>query len=262
MDDLPATSAAPLSVGELATLAGITVRTLHHYDAIGLLTPSERTAGGYRAYTAADIERLQRILFYRELELPLDRIRQLIDDPEADERDHLRRQHALLSERIERLQRIRDAVQTTLEAHDMSIDLTPEERLEVFGDQDPAQYDDEVRERWGDTDAFRQSQRRAKQYSKDDWVAIKAEQEAIGAAFAAALQAGEPADSEAAMAVAERARRQIDERFYDCSHAMHCKLAELYVTDARFTKTFEDQAPGLAQFVYDAIQANGDRAER
>ncbi len=260
MDDVPATSVPPLSVGALAKLGGITVRTLHHYDELGLLTPSERTGAGYRAYSAGDVARLQRILFYRELELPLDRIRQLLDDPEADERDHLRRQHALLGERIDRLQRIRDAVQTTLEAHEMSIDLTPAERLEVFGDHDPAQYEDEVRERWGDTDAYRQSQQRSARYTKDDWKAIRAEQEEIGAAFAQLLRAGAPADGEAAMDAAERARLQIDRRFYACSHDMHRRLADMYLADPRFTAHYEDQADGLAQYVHDAIHANGDRA--
>lgn len=249
-----------LPVGALAKLAGVTVRTLHHYDEIGLLVPSERTAAGYRSYTDADVARLQRILFYRELELPLDRIHALLSDPEADEQDHLRRQHELLGERITRLQRIRDAVATTLEAHDMSIDLTPEERLEVFGDKDPSQYSTEASERWGDTEAYRVARERVKTYTKDDWKRVVAKAEAIEADFASALLAGEPADGEVAMDLAERARLQIDQAYYPLSHDMHVNLADLYIEDARFTKHYDDRAPGLAQFVHDAIDANAARA--
>lgn len=259
MSDASTTRA--LTVGALAKLAGVTVRTLHHYDEIGLLVPSERTAAGYRTYTDVDIARLQRILFYRELELPLERIQGLIDDPEADERDHLRHQLSQLGERIHRLQRIRDAVQSTLEAHDMSIDLTPEERLEVFGDHDPAAYDAEVKERWGDTDAYRVSRERTRRYTKDDWLRIKADGEAVEAAYVDAMRAGVAATSERAMDIAERARRHIDETSYPVSYEMHRGLADLYLADERFTKHYEDRAEGLAQFVHDAIHANADRAD-
>lgn len=259
MTDAPSTRA--LTVGAVANLAGVTVRTLHHYDEIGLLVPSERTAAGYRTYTGADVARLQRILFYRELELPLDRIHQLIDDPEVDESDHLRHQLTELGERITRLQRIRDAVATTLEAHGMSIDLTPEERLEVFGGKDPSQYSTETSERWGDTEAYRVARERIKHYSKDDWKRVMAAADAIEAAFASALLDGEPADGGRAMDLAERARRQIDEAYYPLSHAMHVNLADLYIEDPRFTKHYDDRAPGLAQFVHDAIDANAARHE-
>ncbi len=181
-----------IGVGALADLAGVTVRTLHHYDEIGLLAPSGRSAAGHRAYDEADVARLQRILFYRELELPLDRIQQLIDDPGVDEYEHLRRQYHLLGERITRLQRVRDAVQTTMEAHTMSIGLTPEERLEVFGDDDPSKYSTEASERWGDSEAYRVSRERIRRYTKDDWKRVMAKAEAIEVEFAAALAAGEP----------------------------------------------------------------------
>lgn len=249
-----------LTVGALAKLAGVTVRTLHHYDEIGLLAPSERTAAGYRTYTDADVARLQRILFYRELELPLDRIHQLIDDPEVDETGHLRRQFTELGERITRLQRIRDAVATTLEAHDMSINLTPEERLEVFGENDPSKYSTEASERWGDTEAYRVARERVKRYTKEDWKRVMAEAEAIEAAFAEAFLAGEPADGAISMDLAERARLQIDSAYYPLSHEMHANLADLYIEDARFAEHYDKRAAGLAQYVHDAIDANVARA--
>ncbi len=248
-----------LTVGAVAHLAGVTVRTLHHYDAIGLLTPSGRSAAGYRRYSGADIERLQRILFYRELEFGLDQIKQAMANDDADALDHLRRQHVLLRNRMEHLRRLADAVTTAMEAHQMGIDLTPEERLEVFGSFDPDQYEDEVRERWGDTDAYRESARRAARYTKADWARIKARGEEVNRRFADAMGAGLPADGPEAMDAAEAHRQSIDEAYYACSYEMHRGLGEMYLADPRFTATYESLAPGLAQYVHDAILANAAR---
>src|SRR5690606_37281773 len=94
------------SVGQVAGFAGVTVRTLHHYDDIGLLVPSERSPAGHRRYSDADLDRLQQILFYRELGFPLEEVAALLDDPDADPRAHLRRQHELLTARIEKLRKM------------------------------------------------------------------------------------------------------------------------------------------------------------
>ena len=125
-------------VGQAANLAGVTVRTLHHYDEIGLLTPTDRATGGYRRYGLRDLGRLRRILFYRELGFPLDEIATILADPRADAAEHLRRQHRLLSERIERLQAMSAAIEKELEAQQMGISLTPEEQFEVFGTDSPS----------------------------------------------------------------------------------------------------------------------------
>src|SRR3954447_20798172 len=103
------------SVGEVAGYAGITVRTLHHYDGIGLLRPSGRSHAGHRRYDDADLDRLQRILFYRELGFALDEVAVLLDDPDADPYEHLRRQHQLLISRIERLEQMAAAVRAAME---------------------------------------------------------------------------------------------------------------------------------------------------
>lgn len=248
-----------LRIGTVARMAGVTVRTLHHYDDIGLLRPSGRSDAGYRRYTEADIERLQQILFYRELEFGLDQIREAMADGASDTLDHLRRQHRLLQERIERLRRLSDAVAKAMEAHQVGINLTPEERLEVFGDFDPDSYADEVEERWGDTDAYRESARRAARYTKDDWARIKAEGGAVLERFAAAMRAGLSSDGADAMDAAEAHRRQIDEAFYPCSYEMHRGLAAMYIADPRFTATYEAVAPGMAHYVHDAILANAAR---
>ncbi|MFI2764587.1 MerR family transcriptional regulator [Streptomyces echinatus] len=247
------------SVGQVAGFAGITVRTLHHYDEIALLAPSERTHAGHRRYSDADLDRLQQILFYRQLGFPLDEVAALLDDPDADPRAHLRRQHELLTARIEKLQKMAAAVEHAMEARTMGISLTPEEKFEVFGDFDPDRYADEVTERWGDTEAYRQSQGRTASYTKEDWKRITGEMDAIHHRMAGLLAGGVPADSEAAMDVAEEHRRFITGTYYDCGHEMHACLGEMYVADERFTATYEAIRPGLAVYMRDAIVANTAR---
>jgi DNA-binding transcriptional MerR regulator len=248
-----------MNVGQVAELAGVTVRTLHHYDRIGLLSPSGRTSAGYRSYSAADLDRLHQVLMYRELGFPLEEVATLLDDLDADPAAHLRRQHRLLRDRIERTQAMIAAVEKEMEARQMGISLTPEERFEVFGEHDPAQYEAEVEERWGETEAYAQSKRRTAAYSKDDWVRIKAEGEDVERRFAEALRSGVAADSEQAMDIAEEHRQQISRNFYDCPPQMHAGLGRMYVEDERFTAHYEKLAPGLARYVSTAVQANAAR---
>jgi MerR family transcriptional regulator, thiopeptide resistance regulator len=247
------------SVGQVARYAGVSVRTLHHYHEIGLLSPGSRTRSGYRRYGARDLERLQQVLFYRELGFPLEEIAAILDDPGTDAAAHLRRQHGLLNQRIDRLRDMVVAVERAMEAEKMGISLTPQERFEVFGDGDPGQYAEEAEQRWGETDAYRQSQQRTRSYTKADWLAIQAEAEAVNRRFAAAMAAGEPATGEVAMDAAEAHRRHIDRWFYDLGYPAHRGLAEMYLADPRFTANYEEVAAGLAQYVHDAIVANADR---
>ncbi len=248
-----------MNVGEVAALAGVTVRTLHHYDRIGLLSPSGRSAAGYRQYAPADLDRLHSVLLYRELGFPLEEVATLLDDPSADPEAHLRRQHALLRNRLERTSAMVAAVEKEMEARAMGISLTPEERFEVFGEHDPAQYDAEVEERWGETEAYAQSKRRTAAYTKDDWLQILAEGEDVEARFAEALRSGVPADAEQAMDLAEEHRQQISRSFYDCPPEMHADLGRMYVEDERFTAHYDQRAPGLARYVSTAVQANAAR---
>lgn len=248
------------SIGQIARIAGVTVRTLHHYDHIGLLHASERSAGGYRMYTDDDVERLQRILFYRELELPLDRIADLVDDPVTPPEVHLRRQRVDLVRKVERLNAVIDAIDKSMEARKMNIKLTAEERLEIFGDFLPEEYEDEAKERWGDTDAYKQSARRTSSYDKEQWLAIKTESDDINDRLIKAMHSGVASTDAQAMDLAEEHRQHITRWFYDCGYDIHRGLGQMYVADERFTKNYEDLAPGLSQYVSSAMIANADRA--
>jgi DNA-binding transcriptional MerR regulator len=250
------------TVGAVAKLARASVRALHHYDEIGLLKPSARSRSGYRLYTDRDLERLQQILFFRELGFSLEDIARILNEKRFDRKKALVAQRALLLEKGERLRAMIALVDKTLDAIETGATMEPEEMFEVFGDFDPKAHEAEAEKRWGATDAYAESARRTKQYTKKDWKAVRDEMQAIGAAFAEALASGAKPGEPRVMDIAERARMQIDRRFYPCSRAMHVALGQMYVTDPRFAEAYERIRPGLAQFVCDAIRANGERDGR
>ena len=244
------------SISEAATFAGVSARVLRHYDDIGLLRPSDRSDAGYRRYSDDDLLTLQRIVAYRAMGMGLDEIRALLAATPADAIDQLERQEHALRSAMERLTTQLEDVTMTRKARRMGMQLTPDEIRELFGDEDPTQHQQEVEERWGDTDAYRESHRRTSRYTKADWMRQAAESGDIEGAFVEAMQAGFPADSAEAKAAAERHRMQIDTWFYPCSHEMQTGLAEMYIADPRFTAHYEARAEGLAQYVHDAIIAN------
>ncbi|MBB5137046.1 DNA-binding transcriptional MerR regulator [Thermocatellispora tengchongensis] len=250
-----------LSVGEVAKLAGVSVRTLHHYDEIGLVRPGGRTRAGYRRYGDEDVERLQQVLFYRELGFPLEEISAILADPSAGTVTHLRRQRELLSMRIRRLEAMVAAVDTALEAHTMDIKLTPRERLEVFGEFRPEDHAAEAERRWGGSAAWQESQRRMGSMTGQDWVRFKDEGALVVDGFLKALADGEPAGGERAMELAEQHRAHITRWCYECTYDIHRGLGDLYVSDPRFTAAYDSQAPGLAAYIREAIHANAERAE-
>ena len=249
-----------LTVGQVAETFGVTVRTLHHYDAVGLVVPSGRTPAGYRLYTDADLARLATVVTYRRLDLPLDEVKALLDGDGTPE-EHLRRQRAVVVSRLDELAELVTAIDRALEREMEQQPATTEDLKELFGDGFGDEYAAEAEERWGHTDAWRQSAERTRRYTVADWEAVKDEQDRVNAALVSAMEDGEPPTSERAMDAAEDHRVLIASRFYDLDHAFHRGLADMYVADPRFTRTFEDIAPGLARYVHDAIHANADRHE-
>ena len=247
------------SIGEVARMSGVSVRMLRYYDEIDLLNPTDRSVSGYRQYEEADLLRLQRILSYRATGLSLAEIREALSG-NAEVIPTLEEQQRLLEARIAQLQTQLIAVQRTRKAHIMGINLTPEEIFEVFGEQDPTEHAEEAQQRWGETDAYRQSHQRTSRYTKADWEAAKADAESAVLMFVAAMAAGLPADSEDAMAAAEAHRASITRWYYDCSYDMQTGLAAMYLADERFKQHYENYAVGLAQYVHDAIYANAMRA--
>ena len=250
------TTGVTLTVGQVAERFGVTVRTLHHYDEIGLLSPSERPHAGYRLYTEEDLTRLQHVVVYRRLGFALEDVAMLLEHPEGAV-EHLRRQRTAVLQRLGEMRDLVTAIDRALEREMSNQPATPDEMKELFGEGfHDAQA--EAEERWGETDAWRQSQERTKGYTKADWEEVRAESDRTHQAFTDAMDAGEPPTSEMAMDAAELHRASM-QRFYDCSYEMHRGLADMYVSDPRFTATYDEIRPGMAHYVRDAIHANADR---
>jgi len=244
-------------VGDVSRIARISVRALHYYDEIGLLLPTARTAAGYRLYTDQDLLRLQQILIGRELGLSLEDIRRSLDEPSFDIRKALLAQKAQLQERAAQTAAMIAAVDAALAIVTSNNQGGPMER--IFEGFNPAEYETEVQERWGGTDAYKEAARRTKRYTKDDWQRHRSEQEAIYVEAAALMNGGTAPAADAAVMVAERHRRLIDRWFYPCSIDAHRGLATLYESDVRFSAGIDRQAPGLAAFLAAAIRANAAR---
>jgi DNA-binding transcriptional MerR regulator len=240
------------TVKEVAEASGVTVRTLHHYDEIGLLRPRERSEAGYRLYSHADLERLQEILGWRQLGFALAQVQALLDEPGYDRAGALRRQRGLVEAEAERLSSLRAALDVAIAAEESGKEQDVKTMFEGF---DPKEYQEEARDRWGGTPEYEESIRRTRSYGEAEWAAIREEGDAIAAEFAALMEAGADPGGPDATALALRHRAYLSRWFYDCSPQIHHGLAEMYVADERFTKKWDAHAAGLAHYVRDAILA-------
>ncbi|GMR01865.1 MAG: MerR family transcriptional regulator [Acidimicrobiia bacterium] len=242
------------TVGDIASMAGITVRTLHHYDEIGLLTPSHRTESGYRMYDDEAIERLQAILSYRSLGLGLDEIAAAIDD--ADEAIKvLRDARQRVLERIKHLEVIAMTLTRTITDHARGDTMSTEDKLSAFGDFDPAEHEQEAEDRWGATDMYKESTRRTSSYQPQDWEKIKSEANTIYQDLVALMNAGIPAESDEAAALVEEHRAHISRWYYECSPRNHAALGRMYVANPRFAVNIDDAGEGLTEYLSAAIAA-------
>lgn len=246
-------------VADVARVSGVSIRALHHYDAIGLLAPTGRTEAGYRLYTDADLLRLQQILIGRELGFSLEEIKRSLDDPRFDHRQALLEQRRHLESKAQALEHMLHAVDAALAVVGRDPNGGVMDTSELFGGFDPSKYEAEARERWGDTDGYKESIRRTQRYTPEDWKRQQAEQGAIYADAAAAMRRGLEPTAAAALEIAERHRQSIDTWFYPCSKAMHAGLADMYEADDRFRASIDRAGEGLTTFLAAAIRANAAR---
>jgi DNA-binding transcriptional MerR regulator len=250
------TSVMAYTVGEVAKIAKVSVRALHHWDEIGLVKPSRRSPKGYRLYTDSDLDRLQQVLFFRELGFRLEDIVANVADPAFDRRAALNAHRALLSERVEHARALLDLVDRTLRAMDGEETMSPEDKFEAFGSFDPDAHEAEVRARWGETASYREASKRTQRYTKDDWAMLRAEADATNVALAALMTEGVAPSDARAMALAEQHRLHVDRWFYPCSYAIHVGLGAMYADDPRFAAHYDRVRDGLARYLRDAIEAN------
>lgn len=239
------------TVKELADLAGVTVRTLHYYDEIGVLQPSGRTESGYRLYNQKDVMRLQQILLYKEFEIPLTQIQSLLDDPDFDITTALYEHKEKLVQKHGRYKKLIETIDKTLqkiEGHNELI--TDKELYEGFSVQQREEYHTEAVEKWGN-ERVQQSIARVKKFTKSEWEQIKSENEDLHKQL---VQVMNTPVSDAAVQKLVDTHRQSIEVFYNVTEEIYRGLADMYVQDERFTAFYEKYAPGLAHFLSDAMK--------
>lgn len=245
-----------LTIGEAAELLGVTVRTLRHWESIDLLVPSWRTLGGHRLYVDADLERAQRILVYREIGLPLAEVRGLVDG-DGDAREHLERQRRLLVDRASHLRRIIGAVDEMLEEMSMNdgknTTMDARAAAEKFGGGWRQDFADEAEARWGDTEAWEQSQQANANRTEEEWAQMYADQEALVAKLAQAIGDDVDPDSELGREVSAMHRAGVA-KHYECGHGRQVILARMYLVDERFHEAYGGVEP--TKWLVAAIEAD------
>lgn len=238
------------TVSQLARMAGVSVRTLHHYDQIGLLRPSARTEAGYRLYGRPELLRLQQILLFKELDMPLDEVRRTLDEPGFDLVTALKQHRQLLQRRMERLVRLLETIDRTIgQLTEDDVTLTDEELYEGFTAEQIERYKREARELY-DPALVEESERRVRKMSREQWKAIGAEGEAVTQGLAA-LADRDPGDPEVQKLIARH--HAWIENFYPCSAEVYRGLGRGYVEHPEFRAFYEKRRPGLAAFLAAAM---------
>ncbi len=240
-----------MRIKEFAELTGVSVRTLHYYDEIGLLHPSEiDRASGYRYYDAASLERMQEIQFYRELDFPLKQILEIITSPNYDKKLALQKQRELLILKKQRLERLISALEDAEKGeHIMAKNVFDNSEFE----QAREKYAQEAKERWGDTDAYAENSKKTSGYSKDKWNEVLTGMEEIFKGFADLLEKGLTADSEQAQKQVAKWQQYITDTQYTCTKEILAGLGKMYVCDERFQKNLDKYGKGTAEFMSRAI---------
>lgn len=242
-------------VKEVADLVGISVRTLHHYDQIGLLKPKSVASTGYRLYADHDLERLQQVLFFKELGFSLHDIKSILDSPGFDRKQALKSQKQLLIEKKKRLEAIINLVQQTIDTIEGGSTMPNTEMFKSFDmteiEKHQKQYADEVKQKYGNTDAYKESQRKTTNYTKENWAAIYEKSNEIYNNIAALMDRS-PEDPKVQEEIGKW-RQHISDNFYNCTLEIFRGLGDLYVQDQRFTANIDKVKPGLAKFMKEGI---------
>ena len=237
-----------LTIGALSRLSCVSIRALHHYDQIGLLRPSEVATTGYRFYDDASIERLWQILFFRELDFPLGDIAAILSSPGFDRMHALEEHRMLLLQKRERLDNLISLVSNAIKG-ETTMEFKPFDTSKF--DAMREEYAAEAKERWGDTDAYRESARRTAKYSKEDYKRLEAEAGEIFAAFGA-LVGTDPAD-ERVQALVKRWQAHITANYYTCTDEILAGLGQMYMLDERFAQNIDQHGAGAAKLMSAAI---------
>lgn len=239
-----------MHIKEFAKLTGVSVRTLHYYDEIGLLKPAFiDEQNGYRDYDENSLGRMVEILFYRELDFSLKSILEILSSPDYDKAAAIRKQKELLTLKKERLERLISALD---EAEKGEIPMNTFNNNEY--ETARKQYAEEARQRWGNTDAYKESEQKSVDYSADKWNDVNAGLNAVLAEFAAAIKDGATPESETAQSLVKNLQQYITDNFYTCTNEILAGLGQMYVADERFKTNIDKNGAGTAEFISEAIR--------
>ena len=234
-----------MQIKEFAEITGVSVRTLHYYDEIGLLKPAfvdEWT--GYRHYDEESILRMQEILFYRELDFSLKSIDEILSSPDYDKEKALREQKQLLILKKERLEGLISAIDRAEKGENI---------MTAFDNSEFENYKHEVKEKWGNTDAFKEHAEKTKNYSREKWNSLSDEMNNIFGEFSVCMKNGIHPDSEDVQSLVKRLQNHITENYYQCTKDILAGLGQMYVYDERFRNNIDKNGDGTAMYVNEAI---------
>ena len=239
-----------MQINEFAKLVSVSVRTLHYYDEIGLLKPAfVDEQNGYRFYDEISLERMQEILFYRELDFELKSIAEILSSPDYDKQKALAEQRKLLILKKERLERIIAALDSA-EKGKITMSAFDNSDYETARNQ----YEAEAKQRWGETSAYKEHAEKTADYTKDKWQKVNDGLMTVLAKFAECMNAGNTADSDKAQALVRELQNYITENYYTCTNEILAGLGQMYVADERFKTNIDKHSLGTASFVREAIE--------
>jgi DNA-binding transcriptional MerR regulator len=250
-------------VNKLAKLAGVSTRTLRYYDELGILKPARINSSGYRIYGEAEVDMLQQILFFRELDVSLDNIKLIITSKTFDKTKALKEHHEKLLEKRKQLDTLIKNVEKTIDKDERRIIMSDKEKFEGFKqklvDDNEKKYGKEIREKYGE-DVVNESNKRFKNMSKEQYAEFEELGQTILDKLEEAFKTGDPA-GEAAQEVAKLHRKWITFAWNRYSKEAHAGVAQMYVDDERFTAYYDKNKPGLAKFLRDAVVIYTDALE-
>lgn len=259
------------SVKQLADLAGVSVRTLHHYDQIGILKPATIKQNGYRVYGEKELLILQQIMFFKELDIPLEEIERILKLPNFDLQNALKEHRHLLLLKKKRLDGLVDTIDKTIKRINSKETMTSNdsqnaksgrvpkdaELYNSFDTKEVDQYAEEAKQRWGHTEAYKQSQERYGKMSQAEKDKVGAEGDKLMKEIAAAMKEGKTSNSSEVQALIHRHYEGL-RTFYDPNPEMYKGLGEMYSADDRFRAFYQKYADGLAEYLRDAMAIYAD----
>ncbi|QDS33287.1 MerR family transcriptional regulator [Brevibacillus brevis] len=243
------------TVQKLGLLASVSTRTLRYYDEIDLLKPARINSSGYRIYGQQEVDRLQQILFYRELGVSLEEIREILDSPTFDAERALREHREKLLERRAQLDALIANVDLTLAQREGTKTMSDKQKFEGFKqkliDDNEAQFGEEIRAKYG-SDQVDKSNRKMKGMTEQEYAALEQLNEELHKTLAQAFATGDPAH-ELAQKAADLHRQWLSFYWDSYSKEAHAGVTEMYVEDLRFTAYYDKEQPGVAAFLRDAV---------